>query len=70
MTTTYLECSECNKKFEVSTITAASMHQWREASGEPFLCVDCATQISWGEAISAMEGEPTGNLAGPRDTCE
>ena len=59
MTTTHLECSECNKKFEVSTITAASMHQWREASGEPFLCVDCATQISWGEAISAKENRPS-----------
>ena len=61
MTTTYLECAECNERFEVSNATAEAMHHWREASGDPFLCVDCATQIAWGDAISAMEGESTGN---------
>ena len=61
MPTTYLECTECDERFEVSNATAEAMHQWREESGDPFLCVDCATQIAWGDAILAMEGERTGN---------
>ena len=64
MTTTWLECAECKERFEVSNATAEAMHHWREASGDPFLCVDCATQIAWGDAISAMEGERTGSLVG------
>ena len=62
MNTTWLECSECNERFEVSNAIAEAMHSWREASSEPFLCVDCATHIAWGAAISAMEGERTGGL--------
>ena len=55
MTTTWLECSECNERFEVSNATADAMHQWRAKSSDPFLCVDCATQIAWGDAILAMD---------------
>ena len=48
--------------FEVSNAVADAMHRWREESGKPFLCVDCATQIAWGDAILAMDGERAGNL--------
>ena len=44
--TTWLECSECNEMFEVSNAVADAMHHWRDESGDPFLCVDCATQIA------------------------
>ena len=40
--TTWLQCGECNEMFEVSDKTAAAMHRWREQSGEPFLCRECA----------------------------
>ena len=60
--TTWLECHECNEMFEVSNEIAEAMHHWREESGDPFLCVDCATHIAWGDAILAMDGERTGNL--------
>ena len=60
--TTWLKCSECNEKFEVSNSVADAMHHWRDESGDPFLCVDCATQIAWGDAISAMDGERTSTL--------
>ncbi|RKU10852.1 hypothetical protein C6503_19400 [Candidatus Poribacteria bacterium] len=59
--TTWLECSECNERFEVSNAIAEAMHRWREESGDPFLCVDCATHIAWGAAIVAMDGEHAGN---------
>ena len=55
MNTVWLECSECSETFEVSNIIAEAMHQYRAESGEPFLCVDCATHIEWGEAITQME---------------
>ncbi|MYC75716.1 hypothetical protein F4X10_08140 [Candidatus Poribacteria bacterium] len=56
MNTIYLECSECSERFEVSNTIADAMRQWRAESGEPFLCVECATQIEWGETIAKMEG--------------
>ena len=56
METTHLHCSECNDTFEVSTAVADAMHTWRERTGDPFLCVDCATHIAWGEAIAEMDG--------------
>ena len=62
MVTTWLECAECNETFEVSNSTAEAMHRWREASGDPFLCVDCATQIEWGAAIVAMDREHAEDL--------
>lgn len=61
MNTIYLECSECGEKFEVSSAIADAMRQWRAESGEPFLCVECATQIEWGEAIRVMEVEHAKN---------
>lgn len=61
MTVLKLECSECNETFEVSKTVADAMHQWREASGDPFLCVECATRIEWGDAIAAMDGEHIDN---------
>ena len=66
MTTTYFECAECNERFKVSNTIAQAMRQWREESGDPFLCVDCATQIAWGDAISAMEGESNSSRHAPR----
>ena len=62
---TWLECAECNETFEVSNAIAEAMHHWREKSGDPFLCVDCTTQIEWGDAIIAMDGEHAGNLKKP-----
>lgn len=53
---TWVKCTECSKGFEVSDAIADAMHQWREESGDPFLCVDCATHIAWGEAILEMAG--------------
>ena len=58
--TTWLECTECNEMFEVSNAIAEAMHRWREESGEPFVCVDCATHIAWADAIVAMDGECAG----------
>ena len=55
--TTWLECSECAEMFEVSNAIAEAMHRWREESGDPFLCVDCATQIAWGAAIIAISDQ-------------
>lgn len=59
--TTWLQCSACNEPFEVSNAVAEAMHKWREDSGDPFLCVECATEIEWGDAIAAVDGEHTGN---------
>ena len=56
---TWLQCSECNEMFEISTSIAEAMHHWREESGDPYLCVECATHIAWGDAIIAMDGEKT-----------
>ena len=58
----WLECSECNEMFEVSNATAEAMHLWREESGDPFLCVECATHIAWGDAIVAMDREHASTL--------
>ena len=55
MSTTWIQCSKCNEKFKVSNAIADAMHQWREKSGDPYLCVVCATQIAWGEAIAAQD---------------
>lgn len=52
--TKWLECVECNDMFEVSAPIAEAMQRWRDESGEAFLCVECATQIAWGDAIQAM----------------
>ena len=62
MTTQKLECSKCNEMFEVSNSTAEAMHRWHEESGDPFLCVNCATQIAWGDAIVAMDKEHASTL--------
>ena len=40
--TTHLHCAECNEMFQVSNEIAAAMHRWREQSGEPFTCGECA----------------------------
>ena len=39
---TALKCAECNEMFEVSNETAEAMRRWRERSGEPFTCGECA----------------------------
>ena len=58
--TTWLQCAECNEMFEVSNAIAEAMHDWRKESGDPFLCVECATHIAWGDAISAMDVRKVG----------
>ena len=40
--TTQLKCEHCNEMFEVSNATAEAMHRWRNESGEPFVCEECA----------------------------
>ena len=40
--TTWLKCAECNEMFEVSNEIADAMRRWRDASGEPFTCGECA----------------------------
>ena len=40
--TTWLKCAECNEMFQVSTEIADAMHRWREQSGDPFICGECA----------------------------
>ena len=42
MMTTWLKCAECTEMFEVSNEIADAMHRWRDESGEPFTCGDCA----------------------------
>ena len=59
--TTWLECHECNEMFEVSNEIAEAMHHWRKESGDPFLCVECATQIAWGDALAAIEETAKGH---------
>ena len=60
VTTTWLQCAECNEMFEVSSAVAKAMHDWRKESGDPFLCVECVTRIESGDAISVMDGETAG----------
>lgn len=70
MDTTWLKCSECNERFEVSNAIAEAMHHWRAESGDPFLCVECATHIAWGAAIVAIEGEHASTLEeNPENPC-
>ena len=40
--TTWLKCAQCNEMFKVSTKIADAMHRWRDESGEPFTCGECA----------------------------
>ena len=40
--TTLLKCAECNDMFEVSDQIAEAMRRWRDQSGEPFTCSECA----------------------------
>lgn len=40
--TKWLKCAECTEMFEVSNEIADAMHRWRDESGEPFTCGDCA----------------------------
>lgn len=40
--TTQLKCEHCNKIFEISNAIANAMTRWRDASGEPITCGECA----------------------------
>ena len=40
--TTQLKCEHCNKIFEISNKIADAMTRWRDASGEPLTCGECA----------------------------
>lgn len=42
--TRWLDCADCDEKFEVSASVAEAMHDWRADSGEEFLCLACATR--------------------------
>ena len=33
------------RDFEVSDAIANAMHRWRKASGDPFVCRECASEI-------------------------
>lgn len=63
--TTWLKCGECNEMFEVSNEIADAMHRWRDESGEPFACGECA-----GDAeiilIEVPETEPKGVRSCPK----
>ena len=43
--TTQLKCAECNEMFEISNEIADAMTRWRDASGEPIICGECACTI-------------------------
>ena len=40
--TTWLKCEHCNEMFEISNEIADAMTRWRDESGEPFSCGECA----------------------------
>ena len=40
--TTWLKCATCNEMFEISNEIAHAMVRWRDESGEPFACGECA----------------------------
>ena len=40
--TTWLKCEHCKEMFEISNEIADAMTRWRNASGEPFTCRECA----------------------------
>lgn len=43
--TQWLKCAECNEMFEVSNEIADAMTRWRDASGEPITCGECAGNL-------------------------
>ena len=40
--TTQLKCEHCNEIFEISNEIADAMTRWRNTSGEPITCEECA----------------------------
>ena len=40
--TTHLKCEHCNEMFEISNEIADAMTRWRNTSGEPITCGECA----------------------------
>ena len=64
--TTQLKCEHCNKIFEISNAIADAMTRWRDASGEPFTCEECAGTLEEIDtqtttvARNVMEGGSTG----------
>ena len=40
--TTSLKCEHCNKIFAISNAISDAMTRWRDASGEPITCEECA----------------------------
>ena len=55
--TTQLKCEHCNKMFEISNAIADAMTRWREQSGEPFTCEECAGIV---EEIDTPDNDPVG----------
>ena len=43
--TTQLKCEHCNDMFEISNEIADAMTRWREKSGEPISCRECASTL-------------------------
>lgn len=40
--TKQLKCEHCNEVFEISNAIADAMTRWRNTSGEPITCEECA----------------------------
>ena len=55
--TTQLKCEHCNEMFEVSNGIADAMTRWRDASGEPITCGECAGTL---EEIHETDNDPVG----------
>ena len=55
--TTSLKCERCNEMFEISNATAEAMTRWREQSGEPITCEECAGTL---DEIHEADNDPVG----------
>lgn len=53
--TTQLKCEHCNEMFEISNATADAMTRWRDTSGEPITCEECAGTLE--EITETEKGE-------------
>jgi len=61
--TTWLKCAECNEMFEVSNEIADAMRRWRDESGEPFTCGDCAGVDEIYEQEKRIDPRPVGAVS-------
>ena len=66
--TTWLHCAECNEMFQVSTEIADAMHRWREQSGDPFICGECAGVDDIYEQEKRIDPRPVGAVSNRTET--